>query len=248
LGYLHGHPVSYSDREVGVYELTHVDSQKVYVGSTIDLYNRCGIHMRQLAKGAHPNCNLQEAYNQSPHFELSFEPVPLADKKLLIQKEQNLLDLYHDSGFLLNIATDAEVSARGLPVSEERRLHLSAMSTGRVKSDEEREKLRQGRLGKTQSEEAREKIRQARLGKPLSEEHRRKIAEAGIGRIHSEESILKMRENHHRLTPVEIEGREYPSLATAARALDLTPATVRGRLQSKNKLYQDWSYKTEAES
>jgi group I intron endonuclease len=166
LGYLHGYLVTRSDQSAGTYELTHVATQKVYVGSTTNIYSRCVEHMSRLAKGTRHNQDMQDAYNQSPFFELSFTPAPLEHRELLIQGEQNLIDLYKDSGFLLNRSTDAEVSARGYARTEEHLSKLIEGNLGRAKSPEEREKHRLGKLGKKLSDETKEKISQARTGKP----------------------------------------------------------------------------------
>jgi predicted GIY-YIG superfamily endonuclease len=55
--------LTYTNPIPGVYEIYHIKSGKVYVGSTINLYNRIKAHESNLRKNKHANAPLQKAYN-----------------------------------------------------------------------------------------------------------------------------------------------------------------------------------------
>lgn len=85
-------------------------------------------------------------------------------------------------------------------------------------------------------------------GMTLSEETRRKIGQAGIGRephnkgkTLSEQhraSVIASRENLSH--EVSIQGKTYPSIAEAARQLNLSFGCVIKRVNSKTSAFSDW--------
>lgn len=238
--YVSGYKTSYSNPEAGVYELVNKLTGLVYVGSTTNIHDRVRVHLGHLVNENHPNQNVQEIFNMSPEFELNFIPVDSSDKKDLILKEQELIGLHEKNGILLNIALDAEVSAKGRKLSESQRFAILKATTGRVKTPEEIEKIRLGHLGVRMKESAKEKLRQYRTGLKLSDEHKAKISAGGKGRITSDETKNFLRNNPSSRRPVVISGIEYPSIPEAARQLNITAPTVRGRILSNNKEYEDW--------
>lgn len=242
---LSGYKTSNNKIEQGVYELWHIETNRVYIGSTGNLHNRMMVHFGHLRRNTHCNRNLQDVFILSPEFKLIFHPDPTGTKKDLIMKEQGLIDKYFLQGNILNIAKDAEVPARGIPMTEGQRWLLLKINTGRVKSLEEREKLRQGRLGKIQSPEAREKIRQSKLGKKLPDWHVQLLKEANTGRKVSEETKEYQRNNPCQRRPVSIDGVIYSSIRGAARSLGLTVEIVRNRLFSKTNGDPNWFVLTE---
>lgn len=48
----------------GIYRIKHVDSNKSYIGSAINLKNRLRRHYTDLKKGIHPNSHLQRAFDK----------------------------------------------------------------------------------------------------------------------------------------------------------------------------------------
>lgn len=78
-----------------------------------------------------------------------------------------------------------------------------------------------------------------------SEETRRKIAAGNTGKVLTEKCKQKMRESSPRALPVMIEGKRYPSVIEASRALGMTFSAVRSRLKAAK--HTNWLYLTESE-
>jgi len=53
-------PLEYS----GVYKITNIINGKCYIGSSLNLYNRLGVHKTSLKYNRHENEYLQKAYNK----------------------------------------------------------------------------------------------------------------------------------------------------------------------------------------
>lgn len=51
-------------QEIGVYKITHVESKRFYVGSSVNVKMRVDYHLSALRKGVHGNQYLQNAYNK----------------------------------------------------------------------------------------------------------------------------------------------------------------------------------------
>lgn len=51
-------------RYQGIYKITNTATNKVYIGSSINLNNRRREHFRRLEEGTHKNSKLQNSYNK----------------------------------------------------------------------------------------------------------------------------------------------------------------------------------------
>jgi len=51
---------------IGIYKITNVTNNKVYIGQSIDIQHRWACHRHDLRTGIHKNLHLQRAYNQNP--------------------------------------------------------------------------------------------------------------------------------------------------------------------------------------
>lgn len=108
-----------------VYCLKHIQSEKIYVGSTKDLFARIKDHRGRLKGDRHPNRNIQKAFDENPEFCLIYSQCE--SKEFALSTEQVLLDQLNklDQDSLLNIATDARVALNGITMSDETRAKMS---------------------------------------------------------------------------------------------------------------------------
>lgn len=88
----------------GIYLIKDSIKEKVYVGSSCNLYKRINKHIRDLLKNKHHTAHLQHHYNKYGDNCLSVEIVETLEKTLnyreiLFQKEQEYLNLYKDVCF-----------------------------------------------------------------------------------------------------------------------------------------------------
>lgn len=167
---------------IGVYKITNIVNNKIYVGSSSDINRRKSMHLKQLLNNTHFNKYLQHSFNKYGKQNFVFNIIEEVNKvdnkeqlrKILLEREQywlNKLRPYGDIGY--NI------------------LKIAGSNLGKVVSNETKEKLRKLQLGRKRSAETRLKISNAqkdRKHKPLTEEHKKKISDANKGKIVSLEN------------------------------------------------------------
>lgn len=118
-----------------VYCLKHIVTGKVYVGSTRNLARRISDHRGKLRGERHPNANIQKAFDEAPEFHLVYSQCD--SKETALDSEQILLDQFGKlkAAELLNIATDARLSMKGVYASPETKNKMSETHK-RICSDE----------------------------------------------------------------------------------------------------------------
>ena len=132
----------------------------------------------------------------------------------------------------------------GAVLSEERRLALIKLHTGRKCSKETRQKMSQSQKGREISMEARLKISRAAKGRRLSEDHRRKIALAGMGRVTSDETKekLSLSRAKHIYKLISPDGGIYTPerLAVFCDEHGLDPRAIRAVARGDRNVHRGW--------
>ena len=207
-------------KEAGTYQITHDESGRFYVGSSVDCARRMTQHIGQLRRGEHPVKELQALYNQSPKFTFSHTrygtPTQEGIESTIKTEEQLLLDQNAASDQLLNKASDSINSYQGLTHSDEARTKMAEAARGREKSEEERAKISESNRNRD----------------PISDETRERMSSAKRGIISP--GVVE------RLQPVSIDGVVYESMSEAARQLNLKHACVQYRLSSESEKFAGW--------
>lgn len=194
--------------EAGIYKLTCINNEKVYIGKSVDINKRIGDHRRSCnrVKGRFyfENALISHGWDA---FEVEVLEIfenfdKLRDNEALLDIETSYIDLFDsrnpDKGYnICKRGTDRT----GYKCSEETKEKISRGNLGKTVSEEVKEKLRQANLGKCSpmlgklhSEEAKEKIRHAKLGRKHSEETKEKISRGHLGKIRSSEHAEKLRQ------------------------------------------------------
>ena len=91
----------------GIYKITNIKNNKVYIGSSANITNREYKHFWMLKKGVHDNQYLQKSFNKYGRDVFTFEIVENCSYDALIEKE-NYYILYYESNNLTkgyNLAT-----------------------------------------------------------------------------------------------------------------------------------------------
>jgi group I intron endonuclease len=159
----------------GVYAICNSENGKVYIGSSVNMYNRWYSHRGKLLIGTHPNKYLQNAYFKNPE---SLECVVVEETKSradLFVKEQMWIDFYraHDRMFGYNHQPKAGKSNLGLSPSEETKQKLRDANKGRILGEWTKDrclnisKALKGRpsphIGKIHSDKTRKRMSEGRI-------------------------------------------------------------------------------------
>lgn len=111
---------------IGIYKISIDDY--FYIGQSQDLKTREYNHLKMLKKGTHYNKFMQNVYNKKNKF--TFNVIIPCEIEELNRWEQTLLDFNQGNKLCMNIAKDAEASARGLKFSEEHKRKIGEAQKG----------------------------------------------------------------------------------------------------------------------
>lgn len=79
-------------RSAGIYQIKCIITNKIYIGSAIDIYNRCGQHRRYLRRRKHQNIHLQSAWDKYGESNFEFSVLETTTRNNLLNAEQNWLN------------------------------------------------------------------------------------------------------------------------------------------------------------
>lgn len=195
-------PFLVGDHRSGVYQIANLVNYKVYVGSAVDLRDRCQKHVSGLIAKRHPNRHLQHAWNLYGADSFAFIVLEHVDIDNLITAEQYWIDTQMELGEVYNLCptagsplgraqtpeTKAKIGAahRGKVISPEQRAQISAANKGRKRppcTEETRVHMREGQLGKKLSEETKAKISEAHRGNQYAKGPHRKLSDETRARM-----------------------------------------------------------------
>lgn len=75
--------------DTGIYKITNLISNKIYIGSTTTSFKRrFKEHLSALKRGNHPNTHMQRAFNLDGENSFIFEVIETVDKENCILREQ----------------------------------------------------------------------------------------------------------------------------------------------------------------
>lgn len=80
----------------GIYKITNIVNNKVYIGQSIDVYHRIKCH-RSLLKCNHDSKYLQDDYNIYGIDNFKYDIIELCDKLLLNEKEMHWIEYYNST-------------------------------------------------------------------------------------------------------------------------------------------------------
>src|SRR3972149_3501046 len=140
-------------KSMGIYKIVHIESDKIYIGSSVNIQTRWIGHCRDLKKGRHHSIHLQRAWNKYGASSFKMEMIePVENRLQLLPRDQywiNLLQPFGENGFNVNIKVDRPPASnshspesnlkkgagwkgkkRG-PMSEEQKAKVSAAKKGK---------------------------------------------------------------------------------------------------------------------
>lgn len=144
---------------VGIYSIVNLLNNKMYIGSSIDLYKRKKGHLNSLRKNKHHAISLQRAFNKYGENNFDFFLIEnVSNRSDLMKEEQKWMDFFNPE---YNTCKSSK-SPYGIKRSEETRLKLRISHS----TIEYKDRFSQIRKGAKFSEESKAKMR-----KPKSASH-----------------------------------------------------------------------------
>lgn len=192
----------------GIYQIKHIASGKIYIGSSINIQLRWNVHTYELNKNKHHSPYLQRAWNKYGADAFEFSIIETCFVFALIFREQHYINLYHPA---YNVSPTAGNAMLGKKHTAEARKKISEAGTRRSRTPETLLKMIASGWGKSSR----------MLGRKHSPETIVKMKEAAKGRIITPEQKIKLSiaAKARKRTPLSAETRAKISSAHTARFL-----------------------------
>lgn len=176
----------------GVYCAMHLETMRLYVGSSFNCGVRIKTHERDSRNGSR-SC-FHRAIKQFGVDAFSFDLLEECDRPLLHEREERWIHFY-DSASLNGFNTMPKPGATyGWLMTEATRARMKEAAI-KANTPEKRDRIRQALLGKKRppmSDEQKEKLRQTSTGQPFSKERRANISKALTGKKFSVEHCKRI--------------------------------------------------------
>lgn len=178
----------------GIYKIHNIVNNKMYIGSSIEIYGRWQDHKKELRHNYHTNKRLQHSWNKYGEDKFVFEILEnVGNKENLLDREQywmNYYDSYNrDIGFNINPIASSQL---GFKHSDESKRKMSESRKGekhhlygKFHSDESKQKMSKSHTGKKHNDETKQKMSNDRMkhvsslkGRKQTKEHIQKRIES----------------------------------------------------------------------
>ena len=203
----------------GVYAIENTINNKIYIGSSVNITQRLGVHKNLLNKQKHHNAHLQRAWNKYGASSFIFFKIESCQRDRLLELEQEAIDSFDAvlDGYNARTKAESNIGVRWTPEQRKRAslrmIGLPGTRLGHKNTPEHNAKISAAHLGLKHTPEARAKISEVQKGKTISKEHlaaliasnvgrecspetRRRISEGQKGKIISEETKRRQSESH----------------------------------------------------
>lgn len=208
---------TYLQSQPGIYKITNVVDNKIYIGCASNVRTRKNGHLHDLKNNYHKNSYLQNAWNKHGEVNFKFEVVELCDIKLLHEKEHFWVSYYN--------ALDRNIGYNLKPTDP---------NGCSIHSEETKEKLRQANKGKKPSAHCIQKLKE----RTLSSEHKEIMRKSREGidytKLHREKRGKKVID--------QATGIIYSSLAEVCDLLGVTKGSFSRILLGKRKNKTTFKY------
>lgn len=246
---------------IGIYRIKNLINGKCYYGSSKNIEKRWSTHKRGLNTNTHINCILQRAWDKYGENNFIFEIIEECDINILLETEQKYLDLQPEYNIGVKSSGGDNLTKNPNKVNIVKKMTESVKRRYNTMTDEEKKEKHsqpmetnpnwKGGISISNCEVCNKKISQnAKRCMEHIEYERNGIDNPFFGKKHSDETKNKLREkrigvyNGEQNIPIIIDGVEYRSAGEASKILNIPMVTVRWRVISKNKKFDNYKYKS----
>lgn len=140
-------------KNVGIYKITNLKNNKIYVGSSLNLEKRYYKHLNSLRRNKHFNIHLQRSFNINGEESFEFSIIEECDDKILVEREEYYIEhlgaLIDKNGYNINPKGDRPPSWLGKHHKEESKLKIGLKSKGRIPTQHSKDVASLTHKGKT---------------------------------------------------------------------------------------------------
>ena len=242
---------------IGIYRIKNLKNKKCYYGSSKNIEKRWRTHLNNLKNGKHHNDHLQRSWDKYGEDNFVFELVEECDETLLLELEQKYLDLHPE--FNIGIKSSGGDNLTKNPNKEDivRKMTQSVRKRYELMSEDERKEKHSQPMDKNPNWKGGTSFKYCECGVKISPTNNSCINcrdKSGnknpfFGKQHTEETKKRLSEkrkgtyNGEQNIPIIIDNVEYRSAGEASKILNIPMVTIRWRVKSKNKKFDNYKYK-----
>ena len=242
---------------IGIYRIKNLKNKKCYYGSSKNIEKRWRTHLNNLKNGKHHNVHLQRSWDKYGEDNFVFELVEECGETILLELEQKYLDLNPE--FNIGVKSSGGDNLTKNPNKEAivYKMTQSVRKRYELMSEDERKEKHSQPMDKNPNWKGGTSFKYCECGLKISPNNnscincRDKSGEKNpfFGKQHTEETKNRLSEkrkgtyNGEQNIPIIIDNMEYRSAGEASKILDIPMVTIRWRVKSKNKKFDNYKYK-----
>ncbi len=213
----------------GIYQIKNIITDKVYIGSAININLRWKEHLNDLKGNKHHSIKLQRSFNIHGIDNFMFEVIEPCDIIILIEREQFFIDMFdsYNNGY------------NCIPTAGSR--------LGSIQSEETKEKIRQKLKGRVSprkgvevTDETKIKMSNSKLGVSISEEAKVNMSKSKLGNKNPfyGKKVKEENKQYKKINQLSKDGvliKEWPSITECANFFNIDINSISKVLHGKRK-------------
>ena len=242
---------------IGIYRIKNLVNGKCYYGSSKEIEKRLKRHKRELNSNTHINCVLQRAWNKYGENNFLFELIEECDIDVLLETEQKYLNLNPEYNIGIKSSGGDNLTKNPNKDKIVKKITESVKKRYDLMTDEEKKEKHSQPMETNPNWKGGVSYVYCECGKRIGYGHthcnkcrpRSESNNPFFGKQHSEETKKKLRDkklgiyNGEQNIPIMIDDVEYRSAGEASKILNIPMVTIRWRVISKNKKFDNYRYK-----
>jgi group I intron endonuclease len=242
---------------IGIYRIKNLVNGKCYYGSSKQIEKRFDRHKRELKNNIHINCILQRAWDKYGEDNFLFEIVEKCDINVLLEREQRYLDLQPDYNIGITSSGGDNLTKNPNKNNIVKKITESVKRRYDLMTDEEKKEKHSQPMETNPNWKGGTSFKYCECGVKISPINNTCINcrdKSGVnnpffGKQHAEETKKRLSEkrkgtyNGEQNLPIIIDNVEYRSAGEASKILNIPMVTIRWRVKSKNKKFNNYKYK-----